>query len=162
MRICCWCWSPACSCPGRWSPGSRASPRSSDEDVRMTGLLAALAALGPQESALPWPRHRLDSRGWLGLLAQLDGADLTLLALWADATDIHVALRDEADGSHALARLPAASLRFPSIGRVRPGAIRLERAIRDLHGIEAEEGPDLRPWLDHGQGYTFLPVEGEG
>jgi Ni,Fe-hydrogenase III large subunit len=128
----------------------------------MTGLLTALAALGPQEAALPWPRHRLDSRGWLGLLAQLDGADWTLVALFADATDIHVALRDEAEGSHALARLPAPSRRFASIGRVRPGAIRLERAIRDLHGIEAENGPDLRPWLDHVPRYEFLPVEGEG
>jgi Ni,Fe-hydrogenase III large subunit len=125
-------------------------------------LLAALAALGPQEAAPPWPRHRLDSRGWLGLLAQLDGADWTLVALYADGSDLHVALRDEADGSHALARLPVPSRRFPSIGRVRPGAIRLERAIRDLHGIEAEEGPDLRPWLDHDRGdYAFLPAEGE-
>jgi Ni,Fe-hydrogenase III large subunit len=129
----------------------------------MTALIAALAALGPKEAELPWPRYKLDGRGWLGLLAQLDGADWTLVGLFADGTDLHAALRDEADGAHAIARLPCPSRRFPSIGRVRPGAIRLERAIRDLHGIEAEEGPDLRPWLDHGRGtYAFLPVEGEG
>jgi Ni,Fe-hydrogenase III large subunit len=129
----------------------------------MKALLPALAALGPKEADLPWPRHRLDGRGWLGLLAQLAQEDWTLVALFADANDIHIVLRDESDGSHGLARYPAPSRRFPSVGRVRPGAIRLERAIRDLHGIEAEEAPDLRPWLDHGRGaYTFLPVEGEG
>ena len=129
----------------------------------MTALLAALASLGPVEASLPWPRHRLDSRGWLGLLAQLAQEDWTLVALFADGTDIHIALRDEADGSHALARMSCPSRRFSSVGRVRPSAIRLERAIRDLHGIEAEESPDLRPWLDHDRGaYAFLPVEGEG
>lgn len=129
----------------------------------MTTLLAALAALGPIEASLPWPRHRLDSRGWLGLLAQLAQEDWTLVALFADGTDIHIALRDESDGSQALARLPCPGRRFSSVGRVRPAAIRLERAIRDLHGIEAEEAPDLRPWLDHDRGaYAFLPVEGEG
>ncbi len=129
----------------------------------MTALLAALASLGPVEASLPWPRHRLDSRGWLGLLAQLAQEDWTLVALFADGTDIHIALRDEADGSHALARMSCSSRRFSSVGRVRPSAIRLERAIRDLHGIEAEESPDLRPWLDHdGGAYAFLPVEGEG
>ncbi|MSP48357.1 MAG: hydrogenase expression protein HypE [Alphaproteobacteria bacterium] len=129
----------------------------------MTALLSALAALGVKEAELPWPRHRLDGRGWFGLLAQLGQEDWTLVALFADGTDLHIALRDEGDGSHGLARLPCPGRRFPSVGRVRPGAIRLERAIRDLHGIDAEESPDLRPWLDHGRGaYTFLPAEGEG
>ena len=129
----------------------------------MTALLPMLASLGPKEADLPWPRHRLDGRGWFGLLAQLAEEDWTLVALFADATDLHLALRDESDGSHGLVRLPCPSRRFPSVGRVRPGAIRLERMIRDLHGIEAEEAPDLRPWLDHDRGaYTFLPVEGEG
>ncbi|MBL8690105.1 MAG: nickel-dependent hydrogenase large subunit [Rhodospirillaceae bacterium] len=129
----------------------------------MTQLLPALATLGPREAELPWPRHRLDGRGWLGLLAMLAQEDWTLVALFADGTDIHLALRDESDGTQGLVRYAAPSRRFPSVGRVRPGAIRLERAIRDIHGIEAEEAPDLRPWLDHGGGaYTFLPVEGEG
>ena len=60
-----------------------------------------------------------------------------------------------------------------------PPAIRLERAIRDLFGLDAVDTPDTRPWLDLGfwdvrhplgkQGscawpapYAFLPAEGEG
>ncbi len=63
----------------------------------------------------------------------------------------------------------ASSGRYPSIGRLHPPAQRLERAIRDLHGLEAEGAADTRPWLDHGKWgdgtardrYRFLPVEGE-
>jgi Ni,Fe-hydrogenase III large subunit len=60
-----------------------------------------------------------------------------------------------------------------------PPALRLERAIHDLFGLEPEGCPDARPWLDHGRWgvtaplgraqqtisaaapYAFLPVEGE-
>jgi Ni,Fe-hydrogenase III large subunit len=54
---------------------------------------------------------------------------------------------------------------------VHPPAIRLERAIRDLFGLEPEGAPDTRAWLDHGKWgvsrdharapYVFLPAEGE-
>ncbi len=129
----------------------------------MTQLLPALASLGPKEAEIPWPRHRLDGRGWFGLLAMLAQEDWTLVALFVDGTDVHLALRDESDGSQGLVRYAAPSRRFPSVGRVRPGAIRLERAIRDLHGIQADESPDARPWLDHSSApYAFLPVEGDG
>jgi Ni,Fe-hydrogenase III large subunit len=40
----------------------------------------------------------------------------------------------------------------------------LERAARDLFGLEPVGLPDTRPWLDHGPNptaYPFLPVEGE-
>jgi Ni,Fe-hydrogenase III large subunit len=62
---------------------------------------------------------------------------------------------------------------------VHPAAIRLERSIRDLYGLQPEDAPDRRPWLDHGRwgiqtplgagdaepavpaAYDFLPTEGE-
>ena len=68
---------------------------------------------------------------------------------------------------------------FPSIGALHPPAIRLERAIFSLYGLEPIAAPDTRPWLDLGfwdvryplgasspaptarADYTFLPVEGE-
>src|SRR5207247_9460860 len=40
---------------------------------------------------------------------------------------------------------------FPSVGQAHPPAIRLERAIRDIWGLEPEGLPDVRPWLDHGK-----------
>jgi Ni,Fe-hydrogenase III large subunit len=67
---------------------------------------------------------------------------------------------------------------FPSVGQVHPAAIRLERAMRDLWGLAADDAADARPWLDHGRwgvsrplaaaaaarpadGYAFLPTHGE-
>src|SRR2546421_13033732 len=70
--------------------------------------------------------------------------------------------------------------RFPSVGALHPPAVRLERAIRSLFGLEPVGLPDARPWLDLGfwgvthplgaggitassaEPYVFLPSEGEG
>ena len=69
---------------------------------------------------------------------------------------------------------------FPSVGAAHPPAIRLERALRDLHGFAPIGARDARPWLDHGRWpvrhplgvaeansaepkpYAFLGAEGEG
>ena len=53
---------------------------------------------------------------------------------------------------------------YPSVGARHAPAIRLERAARDLFGLDPVGLPDTRPWLDHGANptaYPFLPVEGE-
>ena len=53
---------------------------------------------------------------------------------------------------------------YPSVGALHAPAIRLERAARDLFGLDPVGLPDRRPWLDHGANptaYPFLPVEGE-
>ena len=68
---------------------------------------------------------------------------------------------------------------FPSVSVIHPPAMRLERAIRTLHGLEPIGLPDARPWLDFGfwgishplgarepapverLPYEFLPAEGE-
>jgi Ni,Fe-hydrogenase III large subunit len=68
---------------------------------------------------------------------------------------------------------------YPSVAARHPPAIRLERAIRDLFGLDAIDAPDTRTWLDLGfwdvrhplgkkqpaqkpAPYAFLPAEGEG
>ena len=70
----------------------------------------------------------------------------------------------------AVLSLACPAKRYPSVGAHHPAAIRLERAIRDLFGLEPEGLTDTRPWLDHGRwseeqapaaSYPFLPVEGE-
>ncbi len=74
--------------------------------------------------------------------------------------------------------MPAPTDTTRASGARHPPAIRLERAIRDLFGLEATGAPDTRPWLDLGfwdvrhplgnkqpaqkpAPYAFLPVEGE-
>src|SRR6185436_20647265 len=106
--------------------------------------------------------------------------------LWAEPAMIHAALRDAESGSVVVASRACPDGGYESLGAARPGAIRLERAARDLFGLAAEGAPDARPWLDHGRwparhplcarperrgldepaaraaDYPFLPVEGEG
>ncbi|MEI8397152.1 MAG: nickel-dependent hydrogenase large subunit, partial [Rhodospirillaceae bacterium] len=83
----------------------------------------------------------------------------------------HVALFESASGSIAVASLDCPDRTFPTLGRVRPSAIRLERAIHDLHRLVPSGAIDDRPWLIHhdrpsatgtqgGEDYQFLPVEG--
>ena len=88
---------------------------------------------------------------------------------------------DESAGDIAVVtpRMPATAA-IPSVGALHPPAIRLERAIRDLYGLEPVGLPDARPWLDHGgwgvrqplgaradkrradaRPIAFLPAEGE-
>jgi Ni,Fe-hydrogenase III large subunit len=66
--------------------------------------------------------------------------------------------------------LPCPDGCYPSVGARHPPAIRLERAVRDLFGLQPQGLSDTRPWLDHGRWdddqaltppYTFLPVEGD-
>ena len=47
---------------------------------------------------------------------------------------------------------------FPSVGAAHPPAIRLERAIADLFGLQAIGAPDPRPWLDHGTWPVRAPL----
>lgn len=123
------------------------------------------------------PRSTVDESGWRDAIARLAGGNATLLGLWADGTDVMMALGDGKDisvVSHA-----CRDGRFPSLGASHPPAIRLERAIKSLWGLEPEGAIDARPWLDLGfwdvqqplgastpaatpEPYPFLPVEGDG
>jgi Ni,Fe-hydrogenase III large subunit len=96
---------------------------------------------------------------WLRTGERLRSGELALLGLWAEPAFAHLAVFDSTD--MALFTLPCEEQRFPSIGRLHPPAIRLERAIRDLVGLEPEGLPDTRPWLRHGGAYPFLPAEGD-
>ena len=104
----------------------------------------------------------------------------TLLGLWGDTEAVHLALLDEGAADIAVVTRECPEGRFPSVGLLHPAAIRLERAIRDLWGLEPIGATDSRPWLDHGRWdirhplgmsrpepatpapYSFLPTEGEG
>jgi Ni,Fe-hydrogenase III large subunit len=134
---------------------------------------------GRSERHRPWPRVVVNEDGWRFVGSQLSAGYWTLLALWGDAADVHMAVLDEAAREIAVITLPCPGGRFPSVGALHPPAIRLERALRDLYGIEPVGLPDTRPWLDLGfwdvqhplgerrrappprAPYVFLPVQGE-
>jgi Ni,Fe-hydrogenase III large subunit len=141
--------------------------------------LSNLLARGdPVAAQRPWPRTRVSEAGWRAAIEHLAAGHLTLLGLFGEAQMVHVALLDEASGEIAVVSL-ACRGRFPAVSARHPPAVRLERTIYDLFGLEADGAIDERPWLDHGvwgvqsplgaqprqpaalEPYVFLPVEGE-
>jgi hypothetical protein len=126
----------------------------------------------------PWPRVMVSAATWSDAGVALRQGALTLSGLWGEADCVHLALLDEETRELAVLTLECPDGAYPSIGAIHPPAIRLERAIFDLFGLEAVGAKDSRPWLDHGRwgkgaplgrapgapregAYEFLPVEGE-
>jgi Ni,Fe-hydrogenase III large subunit len=127
-----------------------------------------------------WPRVVVSEAGWRAAAETMARGENTLLGLWGDTGAVHMAALEEASGEIAVLTIECPLGEYPSVGALHPPAIRLERALRDLYGIEPMGLPDPRPWLDlsfwdvaHPLGarreaspdrrpYVFLPTEGEG
>ncbi len=177
-------WSPASTCRRRWSPGSSTSPRCWDEGGRSTMRCLPIhrQARPPGRSHRPWPRcvrrrRRLAERR-RGSARRPTGR---CSALWGDRRAVHMALRRRRAGRDLRRSASTApDGRFPSVGRVHPPAIRLERAIaRPLRprrrrrarpaalarprplGARASRSGRRRPPIARAP-YPFLPVGGRG
>ena len=127
----------------------------------------------------PWPRALVTEEGWRQAIDLLVAGRCTLLGLWGDAPAVHMALLADDFSDIAVISYTCKDGSYPSVSARHPPAGRLERAIRDLYGLDAVGAPDARSWLDLGfwkvrhplgkatparkaQPYQFLPVEGEG
>jgi len=126
----------------------------------------------------PYPRAIISAEAWQLAGEHLAEGRWTLLGLWGEPKAVSMAVLGEGPGEAAVLTLECVDGRFASIARLHPPAQRLERALRDLFGLEPQGMPDARPWLDHGRwgvnhplgaaseaqepkAYPFLPVEGE-
>jgi Ni,Fe-hydrogenase III large subunit len=127
----------------------------------------------------PWPRAVVGDDSWKEATDLLASGRYTLLGLWGDAGNVYMSLLDEKAGDIAVLTYNCQDGKYPSVGAKHPPALRLERAVHSLFGLEAVGSPDTRPWLDIGfwdvrhplgkqkpaqkaEPYVFLPVEGEG
>ena len=105
---------------------------------------------------------------WMALAEGCAAGLHDLSALWADGDRMRMAL--STDRLRVIASLRTEAGAYPSVSARHPPALRLERAMRDLHGVQPLGLPDPRPWLDHGRWpdrrsearYDFLPSEGDG
>jgi Ni,Fe-hydrogenase III large subunit len=145
----------------------------------MANLIETIPHLAEVDAQRPWPRAVVDEAAWRSVARDLAAGRWTLLGLWAEVGAVHMGLLDTSTGDVGVVSHECRLERFPSVGAVHPPAIRLERAIRDIYGLEPVGLWDLRPWLDFGAWdvmqplsahpeaapwtapFVFLPVEGE-
>jgi Ni,Fe-hydrogenase III large subunit len=131
--------------------------------------LDAILAGGQRVDAhRPFPCVRVDIVEWEHTIESLAAGALTLLSVWGETGCCRMAVLQEQSQAIAVFCIDCEEGRYPAIGRLHAPAIRLERAMRDLFGLDPVGLPDPRPWLDHGRWdntapspYDFLPVEGE-
>jgi len=103
----------------------------------------------------------VDTQRWEETAGRLQSGAAALLGLWGEPGRAHMAVMERATKAFGVLSLACPDSRFPSVGRLHAPAIRLERTMHDLYGLEAVGLPDIRPWIDHRAPYRFLPVEGE-
>ncbi len=144
----------------------------------MAAFTALIGTATRQADLRPWPRFSVDEAGWRKAADGLRDGAYCLSGYWAEPSRVNLALADPALSEVCVVSLDCATCLFPSVAAHFPAAMRLERAIQDLHGLRAGGIPDARPWLNHGRwptpsagsttsfvdpdaGYPFLPVEGE-
>jgi Ni,Fe-hydrogenase III large subunit len=125
---------------------------------------------------MSWSRIVVEADGWRRATESLVAGRRTLVGLWGEAGWVHMASRGEDEITVLSLACPAGA--YPSVGAHHAPAIRLERALFDLHGLVARGAQDVRPWLDHGRWavrqplgeaapsagplpYAFLAAEGE-
>ena len=117
--------------------------------------MAFVAALQEKWRAVeghrPWPRVVVDEEVWRQAILGIAAGEATLFGLWSDGEAVHLALAAQAVAKLLVVSLPCPERRFPSVARTHAPALRLERTIRDLYGLEPDGCPDERPWLDHGR-----------
>ncbi len=109
-----------------------------------------------------WKLLVVNRDAWEQAASALRAGEYSLLSLWGEPDCARMALLANDASEARLLKLTCEAGRFPSVGRLHAPAIRLERAMRDLAGLDPVGAPDTRPWLRHIAGYPFLPAEGEG
>ncbi|HET7731154.1 MAG TPA: NADH-quinone oxidoreductase subunit C [Usitatibacter sp.] len=150
----------------------------------------AAARVTPLPGAAAAAHARVDRAQWVEMARGVHEASHRLVALWGadhherDGTLAVLAAYALADGLCVVElAVPADRPTYPDLSGLFPAADRMQRALRDLLGVAAEDA-DARPWLRHGawradefplrrgaapapgpgtpDDYPFVRVEGDG
>jgi Ni,Fe-hydrogenase III component G len=104
--------------------------------------------------AMPVWRTRVDAREWRAACRQARDLGGRLIALWGaddrdrgEAFTVHAAL--SVQSGLVIIALPVGGGSFPDVSDIFPAAGRMQRAVRDLLGVEAQGAADRRKWLRH-------------
>jgi Ni,Fe-hydrogenase III large subunit len=120
--------------------------------------LIDLMEAGTRQGQRPWPRVVVKPDVWNFAVSQIALSRWTLSGLWGEPSAVHMAILDEAAPDFGVISLDCRNGRYPSVGKHHAPAIRLERSMRDLFGLEPEGALDTRPWLDHGRWGVKFPL----
>ena len=145
-------------------------------------------------SMMPLDHRELDALAWDGWAREQRDQGARLLSLWGEDAraerscfTVYACWMDATGATLRLAQhdLPPGALHYPGLHECFPVAERLQRAVRDLLGVQAQ-GMDTRPWLRHArwgerdyplrressvavppgppqpEAYAFVPVDGDG
>ena len=106
----------------------------------------------------PWPRAVVDGDTWRTAAHAFADGGLSLLGLWGEPSRVHMAILDDRTSDIGVISLDCPDRQFPSVAAHHPPALRLERTLHDLFGLQAMGIPDPRPWLDHGRWQMRFPL----
>ena len=108
----------------------------------------------PLPGAMPVWVARVEREQWRSACEMVRDKGGRLVALWgADHTErgagyiVYAALTVRS--GLLIIALIAEGERYPDLSQVFPAANRMQRAVRDLYGLEAEQAADTRKWLRH-------------
>ncbi|MBS0365737.1 MAG: NADH-quinone oxidoreductase subunit C [Proteobacteria bacterium] len=125
-------------------------------------LAAWFARSQPQAGAPGLRALGVGAEEWRSVMRDVQRASGRLLALWASrdaqSDTVHALVLAGSQGLHITLALREPQASYPGIEDLFPAAARLQRALRDLSGVDAVD-PDRRPWLRHAcwpQGYRPL------
>ena len=72
------------------------------------------------EQHRPWPRALVGDEGWTRAIELLGAGRCTLLGLWGDGNDVHMALLDETAGEVAVVSYACSRRKYPSVAARHP------------------------------------------
>jgi Ni,Fe-hydrogenase III large subunit/Ni,Fe-hydrogenase III component G len=114
----------------------------------------------PLNAAMPAWHRQVSSDEWLDVARQMRVSGARLVALWGvdrrnldQAMAIQAAYATDQGLCWVDLALPAdesGSWSYPDLSGLFPAATRMQRAVRDLLGLDANGAEDTRPWLRHG------------
>src|SRR5690348_5350139 len=99
----------------------------------MTTLAKLISKAPKADPCRPWPHVAVDAAIWRAAIDGLVRGDWSLLSLWGEPDRAHMALLARGSEEIAVLSYPCRGHGFPSVGADHAPAIRLERAMRDLH-----------------------------